>query len=100
MDRHSEKTYMILYTKSAEKFFRTHENVREQYKRAIMELVSGDHPERIDVKRIKGKRNDYFRLRLGDYRVIYTVINGKIIVIETLLAGARGDIYKKIDGLD
>ena len=37
----------------------------------------------------------YFRIRLGEYRVIYAVINGKIIVINTLLAGARGDIYKK-----
>ena len=100
MDSRSKKTYAIHYTKSAEKFFRAHENVREQYVGAIMELMCGDHPERIDVKRIRGKRNDYFRLRLGDYRVIYTVINGKIIVIETLLAGARGDIYKKMDGLE
>jgi mRNA interferase RelE/StbE len=31
--------------------------------------------------------------------VIYAVINGKIVVISTLLAGARGDIYKKMGGL-
>ena len=59
----------------------------------------GEHPEQIDVKRIKGKRNDYYRIRLGSYRGVYTLINDKIIVITTLLAGARGDVYKKINGL-
>lgn len=37
--------------------------------------------------------------RLGACRVIYTVINGKVVVIKTILAGARGDVYKKMDGL-
>ena len=92
-------TYEIQYTKVADKFFKVHENVRSEYEDAIKELLVGDHPEKIDVKRIKGKRNDYFRIRLGEYRVIYAVINGKIIVINTLLAGARGDIYKKMNGL-
>lgn len=92
-------TYVIQYTKAAEKFFKVHENVRVEYEESIRELLVGEHPETVDVKRIKGKRNDYFRIRLGGYRVIYTVINGKIVVISTILAGARGDIYKKMDGL-
>ena len=92
-------TYEIQYTRAADKFFRDHENVREEYREALKELLTGEHPERVDVKRIKGKRNDYFRIRLGGWRIIYTLINGKIVVISTLLAGARGDIYKKMDGL-
>ena len=92
-------SYEILYTKEADRFFRTHEHVREKYKNAVRELMTGDHPESIDVKRIQGKRNDYFRIRIGDFRVIYAIINGKIIVINTLMAGSRGDIYTKIDGL-
>ena len=92
-------SYEVQYTKSAEKFFKTHEDVRREYKTAIKELMVGEHPEQIDVKRIKGKRNDYYRIRLGSYRVVYTLINDKIIVITTLLAGARGDVYKKINGL-
>ena len=51
------------------------------------------------MKRIRGKRNDYYRIKLGGYRVVYAVINGKIVVIETILAGPRGDAYKKMDGL-
>ena len=92
-------TYEIQYTKAADKFFRLYEDIREQYESAIRELMTGDHPESIDVKRIKGKRNDYHRIRIGGYRVIYTIINGKIIVVNTLLAGPRGDVYKKMSGI-
>jgi mRNA interferase RelE/StbE len=53
----------------------------------------------VDVKRIKGRHNDYYRIRIGGYRVVYTVISGKIVVICTLHAGVRGDIYKKMNGL-
>ena len=87
--------YEIQYTKAADKFLKTHEDVRTQYEDAIRELMVGDHPEKVDVKRIRGKHNDYFRIRLGGVRVVYTVINGKIIVITTLLAGPRGDVLGK-----
>lgn len=91
--------YEIQYTKAADKFFNLHEDVRTQYEKQIHELLFGDHPETVDVKRIQGKRNNYYRIRIGSNRVIYTIINGKIIVISTLMAGARGDVYKKISGL-
>ena len=92
-------SYEIQYTKAADKFLKSHEDIREQYEDAIKELLIGEHPEKVDVKRIKGKRNDYFRIRLGNYRVVYAVINGVIVVITTLLAGPRGDVYKKMTGL-
>ena len=91
--------YEIQYTKIAEKFLKDHEDVRKQYENAIRELLVGEHPETVDVKRIKGKRNDYYRIKLGGFRVIYAIINGKIIVINTILAGSRGDVYKKMNGL-
>jgi mRNA interferase RelE/StbE len=99
MGRGNGFSYEIQYTKAADRFFENHEDVRSEYEESIKELLIGDHPEKIDVKRIKGKRNSYYRIRLNNYRVIYTVINGKIIVISTLLAGSRGDVYKKMTGL-
>lgn len=92
-------SYEIQYTKAADKFLRKHEDIRSQYEEAIRALLFGEHPEKVDVKRIKGKHCDYYRIKLGGCRVIYTIINGKIVVINTLLAGPRGDIYKKMDGL-
>ena len=91
--------YEIQYTKAADKFLKEHEEIRSECEAAIKELLIGDHPEKIDVKRIKGKRNDYYRIRLGNCRVVYAIINGRIIVIITLLAGSRGDVYKKMSGL-
>jgi len=47
-----------------------------------------------DVKKIKGYK-DLFRLRVGDYRVIFT-INDKDLIIIVLTIGNRGEIYKKL----
>ena len=99
MDSRTKFLYEIQYTKAADKFFNIHEDVRDRYENAIKELFIGEHPEKIDVKRIKGKRNDYYRIRLGDYRVVYALINERIVVVNTIIAGSRGDIYKKTNGL-
>lgn len=100
MSKKISTEYEIQYTKKAEIFFKKHEKVREQYELSIQRLITDDHPEEIDVKKISGKMNEYFRIRLGNYRVIYAVINKRIVVINTLLAGARGDVYKKMTNLN
>lgn len=99
MGKKSNFSYEIQYTKAADKFLKIHEDIREQYEDAIKELLVGEHPGQVDVKRIRGKRNSYYRIKLGSYRIVYAIINGKIVVINTLLAGPRGDIYKKMGGL-
>ncbi len=43
-----------------------------------------------DVKKLKGSKNEY-RLRVGDYRVLFELV-GKRIVVYTL--GLRKDIYR------
>lgn len=98
MEKRKRLAYEIQYTKAAEKFMKVHEDVREEYEAAIKELLTGEHPEKVDVKRIRGKRNDYYRIKLGKYRVVYAIINGKIVVINTVLAAPRGDVYKKMSG--
>ncbi|MBR3227385.1 MAG: type II toxin-antitoxin system RelE/ParE family toxin [Erysipelotrichaceae bacterium] len=90
------KTYEIQYTRAADRFFAKHEDIRRRYEECIRELISGED-RNVDIKRIKGVRSDYYRIRIGKYRVIYTLINGKIVVIKTISAGSRGDIYKKTD---
>ena len=99
MGKNADFSYEIHYTEVADIFLKTHEDIRKQYEESIKELLLGDHPEKVDVKRIKGKHNDYYRIKLGGYRVVYAIINRKIIVISTILAGARGDVYKKMGGL-
>lgn len=50
-------------------------------------------PNGEDIKKLKGY-SDLLRLRVGDYRIIYTVDNGELIVI-VIDAGNRGEIYNK-----
>ena len=88
--------YTIRYLKKAKKFFQSHKDKEAAYEEAIRRLMEDDHPESVDLKVIRGKHTTYYRIRLGNVRVIYTLINGKIIVVDTLLAGNRGDVYKKM----
>lgn len=56
--------------------------------KAIEVLPNGE-----DIKKLKG-HNNLFRLRVGDYRIVYTVDNGELIVY-VIDAGNRGEIYNK-----
>ena len=49
-------------------------------------------PDEGDRKRMEGVPG-LFRLRVGGYRIMYTVDNGKLVVC-VVDAGNRGDIYK------
>ena len=92
-------SFKIVYLKAADKFLKMHEDVREQYEKDITRLMTNDHPENVDVKRIRGKHTVYYRIRIGSYRIVYTLAAGKIIVISTVLAGNRGDVHKKMNCL-
>lgn len=50
-------------------------------------------PDSGDIKRLQGHK-DLFRLRVGAYRVLYTVDNG-CFVIYIVDAGNRGQIYNR-----
>ena len=45
-----------------------------------------------DVKKLQGIKDDY-RLRVGDLRVIFSVINDTIIIKDVL---PRGQVYKRL----
>lgn len=49
-------------------------------------------PDAGDRKRMEGVPG-LFRLRVGGYRIMYTVDNGKLVVC-VVDAGNRGDVYK------
>lgn len=81
-------TYKIEFDKKAQKFIlKQPKDKREAIYKAIYKLPDGD------TKPLQGHKG-YNRLRVGDYRIVYTIDNGKYIicVVDT---GNRGDIYKK-----
>lgn len=83
--------YQIIIKKKAKKFIdKLTANERKRVVAAIEKLPDGE-----DIKPLKGEQNKgLLRLRIGNYRVIYTVDNGKLIVY-IIDAGNRGDIYKQ-----
>ena len=78
--------YKIVIEKPAEKFItKLAKPEKERVLKAIHML-----PDEGDIKQLKGKRSKgLLRLRVGDYRIIYTVDNGKLIVWSMLGTEAR-----------
>ena len=81
--------YQIIIKKKAKKFIDKLPNNEKKRIIAAIELL----PNGEDIKRLKGY-SDLLRLRVGDYRIIYTVDNGKLIIY-VIDVGNRGEIYKK-----
>ena len=81
--------YQIIIKKKAKKFIGSLPmNERRRVVAAIERLPDGE-----DIKRLKGHDN-FLRLCVGDYRIIYTVDNGELIVY-VIDAGNRGQIYNR-----
>ena len=52
-------------------------------------------PPKGDIKQLQGYKDGRFRLRVGQYRIIYKYDNnGTVEILLILDIGARGDIYK------
>lgn len=60
----------------------------------LQKAMDGGDTTAFDVKVLQGHAARW-RLRVGDYRVVYTVENGQLIVW-VLAVGNRGDIYRQI----
>lgn len=86
--------YKIVYKKSVKKDLKTiSEETKYLIRRAIEEKLAHD-PVKFGLplrKTLKG----YMKLRVGDYRVIYSV-NKKTITVHVIKIGHRRDIYKRV----
>ncbi len=75
----------IIYTKRAMKNIKSIDpRVKDRVKAGIEKIPFGD------IKKLQGYSNLY-RLRIGDYRIIYEVMDDKIIIDAVL---PRGEAYK------
>lgn len=83
--------YTIEIKKRAEKFIvRLPKPEKERILKAIYQLPEGE-----DIKQLKGSKNKgLLRLRIGEYRIIYTVDHG-ILTVFVIDAGNRGEIYNR-----
>lgn len=81
-------SYRIVIERPAMKFLmKQPQEQRERILKAIQGL-----PDVGDIKPMAGQK-DLYRLRVGSYRVIYTVEND-LLIVRVLTVGNRGDVYK------
>ena len=83
------RTYKIEFQKAAQKFIEK-QDTRQRLRlyKAIYKL-----PQGTDIKRLSG--TDMFRLRVGDYRVLYEVDNG-VYRINIINIDNRGQVYNNL----
>jgi len=82
------QTYKIEIDKPAIKFL---ERLPAKEKKRILSKIF-KLPNTSGVKKLTGYSN-WYRLRIGDYRIIYEKLEDRLIII-ILEVGNRGDIYK------
>lgn len=82
--------YAVLIERYAQKqIMKLDKKIIPVIKTAIASLA--DNPRPYGYKKLKGE--DAYRIRVGDYRIIYEINDGKIVVT-VVSVGPRKDIYK------
>lgn len=84
-------SYEVKFSKGAKKQFRKLPlDVQQRIQTKINDLAIEPRPN--GVKKLQGDDNSY-RLRVGDYRVIYEVVDN-VLIVTVIKIGHRSDIYK------
>ena len=84
-------SYNVLFKNSASKQFRRMpKNMLGKVASAIDELAEDSRP--VNCKKLKDT-TDTYRIRIGDYRVIYT-IDDSIVTVEVVKVGNWKDVYE------
>lgn len=85
--------YAIEFLSSARKEFeKLPGKIRSRAIEALKLLAQNPYSELLKIKKLKGP-NDLYRIRLGDYRLVYE-IRDKRLVIVIVKIGNRRDVYK------
>jgi mRNA interferase RelE/StbE len=83
--------YSIFYKRSAsEELLQLQANIAHKVKAAINSLSENPRPS--GCKKLKGSINEY-RIRIGNYRVIYTIID-TILIVTVIKIAHRKDVYR------
>jgi len=85
--------YKVIVHKRAVRYLkRLPESQRQRIKQSLRVLENGI-TDRVDIKAMAGEWKGYYRMRIGDARVIFWIDkNMKTIYVDHI--GTRGDIYK------
>ncbi len=84
--------YTVKLSRAAEKFFRalTDAKLRQRLRSAIDGLANEPRPS--DSLKLKGS-DELYRVRVGDYRIVYLVRDHELVVV-VIQIGHRREIYR------
>jgi len=89
----------IDYSKQSIKFLKknphllTIEQVDELIIKAMKRLLKNENTN-IDLKSLQGDKKGYYRIRVGNIRIIFSFLENQLVVASVENIGFRGDIYK------
>lgn len=74
--------YKLVIPKSVHKQIeKLNPTVRNKIINAILALENGPFPKGKKIKHLKGLEDEFVRLRVGDYRVLYEVVGENISIL-------------------
>lgn len=89
-------SYRVEFTEKAlSEYSRLPKKVQTKLSEEITALA--DDPRPAGVRKIKGQ-DDCYRLRQGDYRLVYAVIDDRLFIL-IVRGGHRKDVYKGMESL-
>ncbi len=85
--------YQVEFTKSSRKEFeRLPVKLRSKIVEALQLLSQNPYSELLKIKKLKGA-DGLYRIRLGDYRVVYE-IRDELLVVIVIKIGNRREVYR------
>jgi mRNA interferase RelE/StbE len=86
--------YSVEFTRAAEKEFdRLPAKMKARAVEAITLLSENPYSELLKIKKLKGSE-DLYRIRLGDYRIVYEIRAARLIIL-VIKIGHRREVYRR-----
>jgi mRNA interferase RelE/StbE len=86
--------YEIQFTPAARRIIKKFDRpIQERLLQRIETLAETPRPR--GAEKLKGKKRGYYRVRDGDYRIIYTIDDSKLVVLIVTL-GNRKEVYDNL----
>jgi mRNA interferase RelE/StbE len=84
--------YSVMFVKSADKTLRQMpRNVAQRIRQRLDGIAADPYADHPDVTKLQNRPG--YRLRVGDWRVIYEIEGDRLIIL-VLKIGLRGEVYR------